>query len=162
MVLSLAPTPATPGPRKTAPDSAKKADSSGAKGKPAAKPAAKKPAPKKEPPDTTPVDLTVELVDASGGTARVPLSQFGKPRKPLEITVYRRKNRDKNAFPNPYEVVLQTYVMPFREFTRGPSGFDASRVKTIRLVFDRTQVGQIVLDDIGFSAIDPAYLAQRN
>ena len=103
----------------------------------------------------------MELVDASGSTARVPLSKFGKPRKPLEITVYRRKNRDKNAFPNPYEMVLQTYVMPFKEFTRGP-GFDASRVRTIRLVFDRTLVGQVVVDDIGFSAIDPAYLAQRN
>jgi len=131
--------------------------------KPAAKPAAsKKPDPKKAAPDTTPVDLTVELVDASGGTARVPLSQFGKPRKPLEITVYRRKGRDKTVFPNTYEIVLQTYVMPVREFTRGSTGFDATRVRTIRLVFDRTQVGQVVVDDIGFSAIDPAYLAQRN
>jgi dienelactone hydrolase len=163
VVLSLAPTPATPGPRKTAPDSTKRADSSGAKGKPAAKPAAsKKPDPKKAAPDTTPVDLTVELVDASGGTARVALSRFGKPRKPLEITVYRRKGRDKTAFPNPYEIVLQTYVMPVREFTRGSTGFDATRVRTVRLVFDRTQVGQVVVDDIGFSAIDPAYLAQRN
>ena len=67
----------------------------------------------------------MELVDASGGTARVPLSQFGKPRRPLEITVYRRKGRDKSAFPNPYELVLQTYVMPIKEFARGPAGFDA-------------------------------------
>jgi len=28
-------------------------------------------------------------------------------------------------------------------------------------VFDRTRVGQVVVDDIGFSAIDPAYLANR-
>ena len=103
----------------------------------------------------------MELVDASGGTARVALSQFGKPRRPLEITVYRRKGRDKSAFPNPYELVLQTYVMPIKEFARGPGGFDASRVKTIRLVFDRTRIGQVVVDDIGFSAIDPAYLANR-
>ncbi len=164
VVLSLAPTTATPGPRKVAPDTTKKADSSGAKGKPAAKPAGgqKKPDPKKAPPDTMPVDLTVELVDASGGTARVALSQFGKPRKPLEITVYRRKGRDKTQFPATHEMVLQTYVMPFREFTRSPNGFDASRVKAVRLVFDRTPVGQVVVDDIGFSAIDPAYLVQRN
>jgi dienelactone hydrolase len=164
VVLSLAATPATPGPRKTGTDSAKKADSSGAKGKPAAKPTGgvKKPDPKKQvAPDTTPVDLTVELVDAAGGTARVPLSQFGKPRRPLEITVYRRKGRDKTAFPNTYELVLQTYVMPVREFARATS-FDASRIRTIRLVFDRTRVGQVVVDDIGFSAIDPAYLAGRN
>ena len=164
LVLSLAPTPATPGPRKTGSDTAKKADSSGTKGKPAPKLAAnqKKPAPKKEPPDTTPVDLTVELVDASGGTARAPLSQFGKPRRPLELTVYRRKGRDKSAFANTYELVLQTYVMPVKEFARGSSGFDASRVRAIRLVFDRTRVGQVVVDDIGFSAIDPAYLANRD
>ena len=109
-----------------------------------------------------PVDLTIELVDASGGTARAALSQFGKPRKPLEITVYRRKNRDKNQFPATHEMVLQTYVMPFKEFARGPGSFDPARVRTIRLLFDRTQVGQVVVDDIGFSAIDPAYLAQRN
>jgi hypothetical protein len=160
VVLSLAPTTATPGPRKTATDTTKKADSS--KAKPSARTAAKKPEPKKAAPDTMPVDLTIELVDASGGTARAPLSQFGKPRKPLEITVYRRKNRDKNAFPATHEMVLQTYVMPFKEFARGSGSFDPARVRTIRLLFDRTQVGQVVVDDIGFSAIDPAYLAQRN
>jgi hypothetical protein len=100
-------------------------------------------------------------VDAAGATARVALSQFGKPRRPLEITVYRRKGRDKSAFPNPYELVLQTYVMPLKEFAR-TGAFDASRVRTIRLVFDKTRVGQVVVDDIGFSAIDPAYLAGRN
>lgn len=164
VVLSLAPTPATPGPRKTAPDTTKKADSSGTKAKPGAKPAGggKKPDPKKTPPDTTPMDLSVELVDAAGAVARAPLSQFGTPRRPLEITVYRRKGRDKQAFPNPYELVLQTYVMPFREFARSSPGFDASRVRTLRLVFDRTRVGQVVVDDIGFSAIDPAYLANRD
>jgi hypothetical protein len=157
VVLSLAPTPATPGPRKTDSDTTKKADSSDTKGKPSAK----KPDEKKAAPDTTPVDLTLEVVDTSGGTVRVPLSQFGKPRRPLEIAVYRRKGRDKTAFPNPYELVLQTYVMPLKEFPRGTGGFDASRVKTIRLVFDRTRVGEVVVDDIGFSAIDPAYLANR-
>jgi hypothetical protein len=162
VVLSLAPTPATPGPRKTERDTTKKADSSAAKGKPVAKAKGgpKKPEEKAKP-DTTPVDLSVELVDAAGATARVALSQFGKPRRPLEITVYRRKGRDKAAFPNPYELVLQTYVMPIKEFAR-VGAFDASRVRTIRLVFDKTRVGQVVVDDIGFSAIDPAYLAGRN
>jgi len=162
VVLSLAPTPATPGPRKTESDTTKKADSSGTKGKPAPKVAANKKAEtKKAAPDTTPPDLTVELVDASGGTARAQLSQFGSPRRPLEITVYRRKGRDKSAFVNQYELVLQTYVMPIKEFARGSTSFDASRVRSIRLVFDRTRVGEVVLDDIGFSAIDPAYLANR-
>ena len=43
-----------------------------------------------------------------------------------------------------------------------PAGQRLDPSSEIRLVFDRTQVGQVVVDDIGFSAIDPAYLAQRN
>jgi dienelactone hydrolase len=162
VVLSLAPTTATPGPRKTQPDSTKKADSSGTKAKPPAKPTGgKKPEPKKPAADTTPPDLSVELVDASGATARLPLSRFGAVRRPLEITVYRRKGRDKNNFANTYELVLQTYVMPVADFSKASSAFDASRVRTVRLVFDRTQVGQVVVDDIGFSTMDPAYLVSR-
>ena len=54
-------------------------------------------------------------------------------------------------------------ICAFKEFARASGNFDPSRVRTIRLVFDRTPVGQVVVDDIGFSAIDPAYLvAQRN
>jgi len=162
VVLSLAPTTATPGPRKTQSDSTKKADSSSTKGKPAAKPAGgKKPEPKKPAADTTPPDLSVELVDASGEAARLPLSRFGAVRRPLEITVYRRKGRDKSAFANTHELVLQTYVIPAADFSKASSRFDASRVRTVRLVFDRTQVGQVVLDDIGFSTMDPAYLVSR-
>jgi hypothetical protein len=162
LCCSLAPTPATPGSTQDGPGYDEEGRLSAAKGKPAAKAkgGSKKPDEKAKP-GTTPVDLSVELVDAAGATARVALSQFGKPRRPLEITVYRRKGRDKSAFPNPYELVLQTYVMPIKEFARA-GAFDASRVRTIRLVFDKTRVGQVVVDDIGFSAIDPAYLAGRN
>ena len=163
VVLSLATTTATPGPRKTPPDSTKKADSSGIRGKPAAKPAgAKKPPEKKPAADTTPPDLSVELVDASGAAARIPLSRFGPVRRPLDITVYRRKGRDKSAFANMYELVLQTYVIPVADFSKASSAFDASRVRSVRLVFDRTQVGQVVVDDIGFSTMDPAYLVSRD
>jgi hypothetical protein len=163
VVFSLAPTTATPGPRKTAPDTTKKADSSGTKPKPAGRAAAqKKPDQKKPPADTTPPDLSVELVDASGATARLPLSQFGAVRRPLEITVYRRKGRDKSAFANTHELVLQTYVMPVTDFSKTSPRFDASRLRTVRLVFDRTPVGQVVVDDIGFSTLDPAYLVRRD
>ena len=162
VVLSLAPTTATPGPRKTTPDTTKKADSSGTKDKPAGRQtAAKKPDAKKPAADTTPPDLSVELVDAAGATARLPLSQFGAVRRPLDITVYRRKNRDKNQFAAMHELVLQTYVMPVADFNKVSASFDPSRLRTVRLVFDKTQVGQVVVDDIGFSTIDPAYLVSR-
>jgi hypothetical protein len=69
--LSLAPTDAKPGPRAPAKDTTKKADSTKKAPTPPKKPEAK---PAK---DSTPVDLTVEVSDAAGHIARLPLSRFG-------------------------------------------------------------------------------------
>ncbi|MGQ0649474.1 MAG: hypothetical protein ACT4P7_18120, partial [Gemmatimonadaceae bacterium] len=152
LVFSMAPLEAKPGPRQPAKDTTRKADST------AKKPAAKKPPPKKAAPDTIPMDLSVVAVDADGRTARVALSNFGPVRRPLESYVYRRAGRDKLRFANVYEVVLQTYTIPFGDFARaGASGFDPSRVTSIRWVFDRTDAGTVLLDNIGFSRMRPEF-----
>jgi dienelactone hydrolase len=156
LYLSLAPTNDKPGPRQPPRDSTKK-DSSAAKGKSAPKP----PAPKKPDKDTAMVDLTVEVVDANNTVARLPLSKFGMPRRPLETHVYRRESREKQAFTNNFEIVLQTYVLPFAEFTRVSPTFAPDKIRSIRLVFDRLAAGTVILDDVGVSAIDPGFLAQK-
>jgi hypothetical protein len=143
--LSLAPTDAKPGPRSPPRDTTKKADST------AKKPAPRPPAPKNPPKDTTPVDLTVELVDAAGHTARLPLSKFGVPRRPLEIQILRRADQEKQRYSQQYEMVLQTYVMPVSDFIQQSPQFDPKQLKSVRLVFDRLVAGTIVLDDIGVS-----------
>jgi dienelactone hydrolase len=147
--LSLAPTDAKPGPRAPARDTTKKADST--KKDAAPKPPAKKPDAKSAK-DTTPVDLTVELVDAAGHTARLPLSRFGVPRRPLEIHLLRRRDEERQRFPTAFEIVLQTYVMPVDEFARNAPNFDPSHLRSIRLVFDRLVAGTVVVDDIGISS----------
>jgi hypothetical protein len=152
--LSLAPTDTKPGPRQAKRDSAAKSDSAK---KEESKP--KQDAKKKAQKDTTPVDLDVEVVDANGASAKLPLSRFGVPRRPLETYVYRRGNRDKQQFANNYELVLQTYVMPLSDFKRVTPALDTKRVRTIRLVFDRLVAGTVVVDDIGISSIDPAFIA---
>jgi len=149
LTFLLAPTDAKPGPRAAPKDSTAKDDST--KKKPAAKP--KTPKPPKAAPDTTPIDLTVELTDAAGTTARLPLSTFGAIRRPLETRIMRREKRDKSAFSTLYEIVLQTYVLPFSDFIAESPSFDPSRLRTIRLVFDRTPAGTVVLDDVGFSPL---------
>lgn len=146
--LSLAPTDAKPGPRSPPRDTTKKADST----KKDAKPAPKPPAPKKDAKDTIPVDLTVEMIDAAGHIARLPLSHFGVPRRPLEIHILRRRDQEQQRFPTQYEMVLQTYVMPLAEFAQQSSQFDPSSLKSIRLVFDRINAGTVVVDDIGISS----------
>lgn len=147
--LSLAPTDAKPGPRAPARDTTKKADSTKKDDK--AKPPAKKPDVKPGK-DSTPVDLTVEVVDADGHTARLPLSRFGVPRRPLEVHILRRKDEEKQRYPTQYELVLQTYVIPLADFAQGSSSFDPTKLRAIRLVFDRLVAGTVVVDDIGISA----------
>jgi dienelactone hydrolase len=161
LVFSLAPTDAKPGPRRTSarPDSSAKTDS--AKKPAPAKPKGNQPKPPPAKPDTTPIDVTVEVVDAAGHTARLQISRYGVPRKPLEIYVLRRKGYDKARFANLYELVLQTYVVPFADFVRASEGFDPTRLKSVRFVFDRVAQGTVVLDDVGLSAMDNAFLAAK-
>jgi dienelactone hydrolase len=99
--------------------------------------------------DTAPPDLSVELVDASGRTARLPLSQFGPVRRPIASYVLRRRGRDSERFAALFEQVLHTYVLPLDAFARAPGGFAPESLREIRLVFDRTAVGSVHVDDIG-------------
>ncbi|HTI65643.1 MAG TPA: hypothetical protein VL524_19100, partial [Gemmatimonadaceae bacterium] len=124
------------------------------------KPPARKPEPKAAK-DTTPVDLTVELVDAAGHTARLPLSRFGVPRRPLEIHILRRRDEERQRFPTQYELVLQTYVMPIADFARAAPELDPRHLRSIRLVFDRLVAGTVVVDDIGVSSHTAAFVAAR-
>jgi hypothetical protein len=144
--LSLAPTSAKPGPRAPARDTTKKADST----KKDAKPPARKPEGKPAP-DSTPVDLTIEVVDAAGHTARLPITKYGVPRRPLEIHILRRGDEERQRFPTQFELVLQTYVMPLSDFVRASPQFDAAHLRSIRLVFDRLVAGTVVIDDVGLS-----------
>ncbi len=157
LVFSLAPTDAKPGPRSPAKDSTKATGDSAAKKAPAPKPKPK-PKPKKDAErDSIPMDLSIEAVDAAGHVARVPLSGYGVPRRPLEAFVYRRAGRDKERFANTFEYVLQTYTIPLADFVRATPGFDASRLTTVRWRFDRTVAGTVLLDNIGFARIPAAF-----
>jgi hypothetical protein len=165
--LSLAATSTKPGPR-TPPRDPKKEEEekAAADKKPPAKGAPKPPPPPREPPkpkekpDETPVDLTVELVDTAGHVARLPLSRFGIARKPLEARIYRREGRDAARFTNIYELIPQTFVLPVADFAAATPAFDPRQVATIRLVFDRTEAGTVVVQHVGVSTpADRAFLA---
>ncbi|HEY4658800.1 MAG TPA: hypothetical protein VIH11_04750, partial [Gemmatimonadaceae bacterium] len=88
------------------------------------------------------------------------LSRFGAVRRPLETRIYRRQGRDETRFQNIFELVLQTYVLPLADFAKAAPQFQPGRLKTIRLLFDRTYLGTVVLDDVGISpAMNPAFRA---
>jgi pimeloyl-ACP methyl ester carboxylesterase len=158
LMLTIGTTAQTPGPRRGAPrdtakkdstaksDSAQKADKKAAKKPDTPKPDAKKPAK-----DTVPPDLTVELADAAGHIARLPLSTFGPVRMPIETYLYRRAGRDKQRFGTLSEPVMQTYRAPFAQFVAANKDFDPVTLTSIRLVFDRKRVGAVMVDDIAIS-----------
>lgn len=153
LLLSLAVTREVPGPR-AAPKDTTKRDSAGRRS-----PSAEGRAPKSPSDTLLPMDLTIELEDATGRVARRALSRYGPVRRPLEARVLRRADREKTQFPNTFELVPQTYVMPVADLVAETPGFDAARVRAVRLVFDRTPSGTVVVDDVGFSRLGRAYYA---
>jgi dienelactone hydrolase len=143
--LQLTATKDVPSPRKAKRDSTSE-DSS------RARPAARKPASKaKRDTPPPPIDLTVELRDATGTVARLPLSRFGAIRGPLETHILRRADREKQQFQNLYEIVLQSYVMPLGDFTTAEPRLDLAQLRSVRLVFDRAVAGTVIVDEIGFT-----------
>jgi dienelactone hydrolase len=98
-----------------------------------------------------PVDLTVELEDASGRIARLPLSRYGPIRRPLEIRILRRQDLEEGT--DHSELVLQSFHLPMADFVEVSAGFDPGSVVAVRLVFDRVALGEVVVDDIAFSRL---------
>ncbi|MCR4373301.1 MAG: hypothetical protein NUW22_00455 [Acidobacteria bacterium] len=69
-------------------------------------------------------------------------------------------DRDAQRFSNIFELIPQTFVMPLADFAQASPEFDPRQLATIRLVFDRTEAGTIVLEHVGLSTpTDAAFLA---
>lgn len=96
-----------------------------------------------------PLDLTVEVTDAAGVTARVPLSRYGAIRRPLEMSVLRRRDLERQRFQNLWETVLQDYSIPLADLVAEAPGLHPARLARIRLVFDRAPAGTVILGEIG-------------
>lgn len=108
-----------------------------------------------------PVDLTLEIADAEGRTARVALSDYGAIRRPLETWVMRRRDLERDRFQDHWEVILQTYAIPLSDFLAVQPDLDLAGLREIRFVFDGVPAGEVVLDQIGLSRLDPAFLSAR-
>lgn len=104
-----------------------------------------------------PIDLSIEIVDDAGATARLPLSRYGAIRRPLETWILRRRDREKERFGAHSETVLQTYSLPLDDFLRVTPSLDPARLKHVRFVFDRAVAGTVIIDDIGFANMRPAF-----
>lgn len=108
-----------------------------------------------------PVDLSVQVEDAAGRSASVALSRYGPLRRPLETWVLRRRDLEERRFAEHWEQVLQTYSIPLADFNAVNPDLDPGSLRAVRLVFDRSVAGEVIVDQIGLSDLDPAFLAAR-
>jgi dienelactone hydrolase len=93
-----------------------------------------------------PVDLTIELRDAAGAVARLPLSHVSHLQPRLESRVWKGWFAPREP---PVHAVFRTFIFPLSGFVAASPGFDPARLTEVRLVFDRTPVGLVVLDNVG-------------
>jgi hypothetical protein len=96
-----------------------------------------------------PLDLTVELEDQNGHCASLPLGTIGPVHPPLIVRLSKWKWLEQRYFHSNSERLLQTYEMPFYQFSQSNPSFEPSKLAAIRFVFDRSPKGTVVLDDIG-------------
>ena len=98
-----------------------------------------------------PLDLTIELCDDGGNCAALPLSSVGPIHPALIVRLSKWKWLEKKYIEKFSERILQTYEIPIYRFIEKNSLFEPSRLESVRFIFDRSETGCIMLDDIGFS-----------
>ncbi len=108
-----------------------------------------------------PLALTVAAVDADGDTARVSLTDYGPLRRPLTIRVLRRQDLERQRFADPWELILQHFSIPLSDFAAENTAFNPKSLRSISLVFDRTEKGTVVVDDVGLAQLHPGFLTAR-
>lgn len=104
-----------------------------------------------KPDQDEPLDLTIELVDSDGNRAALPLSSLGPVHPALTVRLAKWKFLEKKLIEDFSERLLQTYEIPIQKFIEDTPLFEPSRLESIRLLFDRSPKGAIMLDDVGIS-----------
>ena len=108
-----------------------------------------------------PLRLTVAAIDADGDTARVNLTDYGALRRPLTIRVLRRRDIEDARFANPWELILQHFSIPLGDFAAANPAFAPETLHAISLIFDGSDAGTVVVDDVGLAQLHPGFRAAR-
>ncbi|HSJ59102.1 MAG TPA: MFS transporter [Anaerolineae bacterium] len=98
-------------------------------------------------PAESPIDLTVEVVDGDGDVARLPLSHYNLVQPRIEARIL--KAAWLGTRPSS-EAVLGNFEFALAGFRAMNPALDPESLAEVRLLFDRTPSGLVVLDDLGF------------
>ncbi len=105
--------------------------------------------------DEDSIDMTLELVDSDGHTARLPLSHYSPLPRAIPVTFSKWPLWDRMRFRSPVEPVLETFEFPLADFAKVAPPFDPALLRQIRFLFDRTKSAVILLDQVGITRVRP-------
>lgn len=93
-----------------------------------------------------PIDLSIKVYDKKGNTAVLPLSHFAPLQEKLKTKI--SKLRFKNSSLDS-EAVFQKYLFNLQDFKRVNPGFNPKEFSGFSFIFDKTEKGILLLDDVG-------------
>jgi dienelactone hydrolase len=101
------------------------------------------------------LDFRVELETSDGMKASVTLAELSPLPPPLKIRLYKWARIEKRwrDGARDYDQVLTRYAVPLGALEHATPGFDASKIRVVRFVFDRSPAGSVLLDGIGFERV---------
>ncbi len=94
-------------------------------------------------------DFSIAVVDSLGQSATLVVGNLKKIAPRLLSRFTKLPYLEKDWVGSPWEVQLQTHHIPLSEFKENNPMVDYARINKIRLIFDKTPSGVIVLDNLG-------------
>jgi dienelactone hydrolase len=93
-----------------------------------------------------PIDFSILLKDRNGEEVYFPLSHFSKLQRRIEVELWKLDdNVDAKS-----ENVMQLFAFSIKEMLTINPNFDCTTIAQIHFIFDRTDQGVVVIDNIGF------------
>jgi len=93
------------------------------------------------------------MLGSDGILAALPLSHFRPLLPPFAVRFTKLEYLDGEFYKKSSEPIFQTVELPLSAFAAQAKGFDPSKLKQIRLRFDRTPSRVIILSRIGFEPV---------
>lgn len=93
-----------------------------------------------------PIDFSISLSDTNGENVYFPLSHFSKLQRRLGVKVWKRDFNSGEKSEN----VMQLFSFSMKDMLTLNPKFDFSNIVEINFIFDKTNKGVVVVDNIGF------------
>ena len=94
-----------------------------------------------------PLDFSISLKDSTGQVVRFPLSDFSALQREIEPVLWKMGflTGDTSS-----EQVFQLFYFPLSDVQKINPNFNPLSIETIKFIFDRSEKGVVVIDNIGF------------